>query len=114
MKFGYILNIMRENIYQLKSVKIQQPIAPGSEAYAGDVWTIHDIALYLRSSELSASRRVNQEGFPRPLGNLQRNRRWLAKDVKEFFEKLSKTPYVFRPELQVESSYEPSTIIFRD
>jgi len=105
---------MRENIYQLKSVKIQVPVAPGSEAYSGDVWTIQDIALYLRSSELSASRWVNRKGFPRPLGNLQRNRRWLAKDVKEFFEKLSKTPYVIRAELQIESGYEPSTIIFRD
>ena len=114
MKFAYILNIMRENIYQLKSVKIQVPVAPGAEAYSGDVWTIQDIALYLRSSELSASRRVNQKGFPRPLGNLQRNRRWLAKDVKEFFEKLSKTPYAIRAELQIESGYEPATIIFRD
>ena len=114
MKFACTLTYMRENIYQLKSVKIQMPVAPGLEAYPGDVWTIQDIALYLRSSELSASRRVNQPGFPRPLGNLQRNRRWLAKDVKEFFEKLSKTPYAIRPELQVESSYEPSTIIFRD
>ena len=31
--------------------------APGLEAHSGDVWTIQDIALHLRSSELAASRR---------------------------------------------------------
>jgi hypothetical protein len=105
---------MRENIYQLKSVKVQAEVAPGLEAYSGAIWMLRDIALYMRSTELSASRIVNQPGFPRPLGNQHRNRRWLSQDVKAFFENLSKTPYSTRPALQVETNYEPSTITFRE
>ena len=105
---------MRENIYQLKTLKVRAEVEPGQEAYSGAIWMLRDIALYMRSTELSASRIVNQPGFPRPLGNQHRNRRWLSQDVKQFFENLSKTPITTRAAVQVETSYEPSTIIFKE
>lgn len=114
MKFRGRLNNVRENIYQLKSVKAQKQVAPGLEAYSGDIWKLIDIAAHMRTTELSASRMVTQPGFPRPLGNQFRNRRWLASDVREFFEKLSKTPITSRPVMQIETNYEPSTITFKE
>lgn len=90
------------------------PVAPGSEAYAGDVWTIEDIALHMRISKNAAYEIVNREGFPSTLGNKYRNRRWLARDAKEYFENISKNPYQSRPSIQIEATYEPSTIVFNN
>ena len=53
------------------------------------VWTILHIALYLGQKPDSLNAVVNSFGFPRPLTNQRRNRRWLAADVKEFFAKRS-------------------------
>jgi len=53
------------------------------------VWTILHIALYLGQKPDSLNGVVNAYGFPQPLTNQKRNRRWLATDVKEFFVKRS-------------------------
>ena len=114
MKFGCILNNMRENIYQLKSVPVQSHLASGFQPFQGEVWKIEDIALHMRISKNSVYEIVNREGFPSTLGNKYRNRRWLARDVKEYFENLSKNPYQSRPSIQIEATYEPSTIVFNN
>ena len=53
------------------------------------VWTILHIALFLGQKPDSLNRIVNSFGFPLPLTNQKRNRRWLAEDVKAFFVKRS-------------------------
>jgi hypothetical protein len=53
------------------------------------VWTILHIALYLGQKPDSLNGVVNAYGFPQPLTNQKRNRRWLAEDVKAFFVKRS-------------------------
>ena len=53
------------------------------------VWTILHIALYLGQKPDSLNSVVNSFGFPLPLTNQKRNRRWLAVDVKAFFVKRS-------------------------
>ena len=53
------------------------------------VWTILHIALYLGQKPDSLNSVVNSFGFPLPLTNQKRNRRWLAIDVKAFFVKRS-------------------------
>ena len=53
------------------------------------VWTILHIALYLGQKPETLNSVVNSFGFPRPLTNQKRNRRWLAEDVKQFFIKRS-------------------------
>ena len=105
---------MRENIYQLKSVQVQEPTAPTFQPYQGEVWTIEDIAMHMRIPLASVYEIVNREGFPSPLGNKYRNRRWLAKDAKEYFKFISKNSYQIRASVQIESAYEPSTIIFSE
>lgn len=55
-----------------------------------DVWGIEHIMMMLRSKNKDLILGlVKSEGFPLPLANQKRNRRWLAMDVKEFFEKRS-------------------------
>ena len=53
------------------------------------VWTILHIALFLGQKPDSLNSVVNSFGFPLPLTNQKRNRRWLANDVKDFFAKRS-------------------------
>jgi hypothetical protein len=53
------------------------------------VWTILHIALFLGQKPDSLNGIVNSFGFPLPLTNQKRNRRWLAEDVKAFFVKRS-------------------------
>ncbi len=53
------------------------------------VWTILHIALYLGQKPNSLNGVVNAYGFPKPLTNQMRNRRWLGADVKAFFVKRS-------------------------
>jgi hypothetical protein len=53
------------------------------------VWTILHIALYLGQKPDSLNGVVNAYGFPKPLTNQKRNRRWLGEDVKAFFVKRS-------------------------
>ncbi len=53
------------------------------------VWTILHIALFLGQKPDSLNSVVNSFGFPLPLTNQKRNRRWLAADVKAFFVKRS-------------------------
>ena len=53
------------------------------------VWTILHIALFLGQKPDSLNSVVNSFGFPLPLTNQKRNRRWLAEDVKAFFVKRS-------------------------
>jgi predicted DNA-binding transcriptional regulator AlpA len=105
---------MRENIYQLKTVPAQSALASEFQPFQGEVWTIEDIALHMRISKNSVYEIVNREAFPSTLGNKYRNRRWLARDVKEYFEKISKNPYQSRPSIQIEAAYEPSTIVFNN
>jgi hypothetical protein len=105
---------MRENIYQLRSVPVQGATAPVFQPYLGEVWTIEDIAMHMRIPKTSVYEIVNREGFPSSLGNKHRNRRWLAKDVKAYFEFISKNPYQARASIHIESTYEPSTIIFSE
>ena len=105
---------MRENIYQLKTVPVQSALASELQPFQGEVWTIEDIALHMRISRNSVYEIVNREAFPSTLGNKHRNRRWLARDVKEYFENISKNPYQSRASIQIEAKYEPSTIVFNN
>jgi len=53
------------------------------------VWTTLHIALFLDIREDAVLSLVHSFGFPKPLANQKRNRRWLAEDVKAFFVKRS-------------------------
>ena len=53
------------------------------------VWTVLHIALFLGQKPDTLNSVVNSYGFPLPLTNQKRNRRWLAEDVKAFFVKRS-------------------------
>jgi hypothetical protein len=76
----------------MKSVINLQGYPVGLEdpvSFDDPVWTILHIALYLDVHPDSVLSVVNSYGFPTPLVNQRRNRRWLAADVKRFFEKRS-------------------------
>ena len=57
------------------------------------VWTSLHIALYLGVKPSAALSVVNDYGFPRPLINKKRDRRWLADDVKRYFAKKTVTDF---------------------
>ena len=79
-------------------------------SFQDPVWTILHIALYLDVHPDSVLGLVNSNGFPIPLVNQRRNRRWLAVDVKRFLEKRSKGELPPRTHYQINKSQEPKTI----
>ena len=113
MKFDCIINSVRDNIFHLASVRAQEPKVPGLQAHSRDIWTLEDIAAYLRISEIAASRWVKQSGFPRPLTNQHRNRRWLASAVRAYTEKTSDASCSPQLAIPIETNYEPTTIVFK-
>ena len=76
-----------------------------------EVWGIEHICLFMKQEKRSLYPVVNAEGFPHPLTNQMRNRRWLAASVRAFFAELPGC--VVRPKLTSvpQHSYEPSTIV---
>jgi hypothetical protein len=76
-----------------------------------EVWGIEHICLFMNQDKRSLYPFVNAEGFPLPLTNQMRNRRWLATHVRAFFS--SGAGYVVHPKLKSvpNTSYEPNTIM---
>jgi|APCry1669193181_1035450.scaffolds.fasta_scaffold02053_5 hypothetical protein len=74
------------------------------------VWTTLHIALFLGQQPDSVLSIVNSVGFPTPLANQKRNRRWLANDVKSFFERRSKGEYPTIPKTSADKSHTPKSI----
>jgi hypothetical protein len=76
-----------------------------------EVWGMEHICLFMKQEKRSLYPVVNAEGFPHPLTNQMRNRRWLAASVRAFFAGLPGC--VVRPKFTSvpQHSYEPSTIV---
>jgi len=102
---------MRNNVFTLPASKSiePEPYLPSLE-----VWSIDDIASYVRMSPNTVYQIVNRAGFPASIGNPKRNRRWLAQDVKAYFQTYSKNPNSSVKSSWVDLGYEPSTIVFKD
>lgn len=105
---------MRDNIYAFKLAKPQDLTPSAKGAYSGEVWMIEDIASHLRMPKKSLYQVVNRPGFPAPVGNMHRGRRWLANDVKGYFREISKNPYQERSRLPIEVTHDPISIVFRE
>jgi hypothetical protein len=102
---------MKNNVFLFPASKIigPEPFLPSSE-----VWSIGEIASYIRMSPNAVYHIVNRAGFPSSIGNPKRNRRWLAQDVKAYFETYSRNPDSTVRSSWVDLGHEPSTIVFKD
>ena len=105
---------MRDNIYAFKLAKPQDSTPAPVGAYPGEVWMIEDIASHLRMPKKSLYQVVNRPGFPAPIGNMHRGRRWLAHDVKNYFREISKNPHRERSRLPIDVAHDPVSIVFRE
>lgn len=78
---------------------------------ADEVWGIEHICLFMKQDRRSLYPVVNSEGFPLPLTNQMRNRRWLATSVRAFFA--GRPGCVVHPKLKSvpNTAYEPNTIM---
>jgi hypothetical protein len=76
-----------------------------------EVWGIEHICIFMKQDRRSLYPVVNSEGFPLPLTNQMRNRRWLAASVRAYFCGLPGS--VVHPKLKSvpNTTYEPSTIM---
>jgi hypothetical protein len=76
-----------------------------------EVWGIEHICLFMKQDKRSLYPVVNAEGFPLPLTNQMRNRRWLASSVRAFFT--SRPGCVVHPKLKSvpNTAYEPASIV---
>lgn len=57
---------------------------------------------------------VRRDRFPSSIGNQFRDRRWLALDVKAYFQEVSKTQFKETSKLRIEPNYEPLSIVFKN
>jgi|LauGreDrversion4_2_1035121.scaffolds.fasta_scaffold42098_2 hypothetical protein len=74
------------------------------------VWTVLHIAMFLGIKPTAVLSVVNSNGFPVPLTNQKRDRRWLAEDVKHFFAMKSKGAYEQKESSLINPSYSPKSI----
>ena len=77
------------------------------------VWKLLHIALFLGQSPERVLSVVNSFGFPVPLSNQKRNRRWLASDVKEFFIKRSQGLIQVHSEVKINRHQSPKSMGFK-
>jgi hypothetical protein len=103
---------MRENILALKSTKGLGLEGSSSSRYVSEVWTIQDIAEHMHMTVDAVRKIVRRDGFPSSIGNQYRDRRWLARDVRAYFQEASRTQFKDTSKLQIESNYEPLSIVF--
>ena len=92
-------------ISQGHSLGLQDPVN-----LLDQVWTTLHIALFLGQQPDSVLSVVNSVGFPRPLANQRRNRRWLASDVRTFFERRSQGEYPVGPTTPIDKSRAPKSL----
>ena len=92
----------------IRAFELQDPVR-----LEDSVWTTLHIALYLGVKPNAALSVVNEYGFPRPLINKKRDRRWLAEDVKKFFAKKSLGELEVVPKKLINKSYTPKSIEFK-
>ena len=85
-----------------------------SNSYATEVWTMQDISAHMLMPVSSVRNIDKRVGFPSSIGNQHRDLRWLACDVKAYFQEASKTQYRENSKLQIEPNYEPLSIIFNN
>ena len=114
MKLWGRINYMRENIFALKSVKGLGLESSSSSSYVSEVWTIQDIAKHMHMTVDAVRKIVRRDGFPSSIGNQYRDRRWLARDVKAYFQEVSKTQFKETSKLRIEPNYEPLSIVFKN
>lgn len=55
------------------------------------IWHIDEIAHYLGCSKQAAMRHAKSQGFPTPIGNESRNRKWFREEVIEYFKSSRQT-----------------------
>ena len=82
--------------------------------YRLEIWDLQDIANHVHMPINSVRRLVGRDGFPNPIGNVARNRRWISRDVKAHFEEVSKTPKYLIPRISIDSTYQPQSIVFKN
>jgi hypothetical protein len=92
----------------IRAFELQDPVR-----LEDSVWTTLHIALYLGVRPNAALSVVNDYGFPKPLVNKKRDRRWLAEDVKRFFAKKSQGELEVVPKKLIDKSYIPKSIEFK-
>jgi hypothetical protein len=92
----------------------QQPMGVRDPVDLNDsVWTLLHIAFFLGQSPDRVLSVVNSFGFPVPLANQKRNRRWLASDVKEFFNKRSQGLLQVNSNVKVNRHQSPKSMGFK-
>lgn len=78
------------------------------------VWSVLHIAMHLGVKESVVLRAVNKPGFPKPIVNERRNRRWLASDVVDYFARKSKGELVEVTAPKINPAYEPKVISYKN
>jgi len=78
------------------------------------VWTTSHISLFLNQRLEVALAVVNSVGFPVPLANQKRNRRWLAEDVRKFFAMRSQGELAATNIYKIDKSHTPKSMRLKD
>jgi hypothetical protein len=85
-------------------------VEPIATSLMDEVWTLEDIGTYTKHGVRVLYPVVNSPGFPSPMTNQRRNRRWLASAVRAYFA----SPQMYVDAGQVRGlqnvQYEPKTI----
>ena len=78
-----------------------------------EVWSLLHIQMRLQCKEGAARRLVNEPLFPKPIINKERDRRWLAEDVKLYLKKKSNGEIAETKQKTIKTQYEPRVVSFK-
>jgi predicted DNA-binding transcriptional regulator AlpA len=96
----------------MNSVDPQMSQAPDYDL-EDEVWTLNHIAKYLDQKPRALYGLVKEVGFPRPLSNTLRNRRWLKALVLKYLAERSVSRVHDLSAVSLSPEYEPKSIHFK-
>ena len=90
------------------------PSVAGLISLSDPSWGLLHIQMRLGIKESAARRLVNEPGFPKPIVNEARNRRWLPADVESFLVRKSSGDYETSKPQRINAAYQPKSISYKN
>jgi predicted DNA-binding transcriptional regulator AlpA len=91
----------------------QLPSLRGMVSLSDPSWSLLHIQLRFGIKSSAAKRLVNEVGFPKPIINTERNRRWHPADIEKYVELKSRGLVEPTNVKQIKKGYEPKVVNFK-
>ena len=102
-----------DKVLVMETMYEQLPSLRGMVSLSDPSWSLLHIQLRFGIKNSAAKRLVTEAGFPRPIINAERNRRWHPADVEKYVELKSRGLIEVANVRPIKKGYEPKSINFK-